>query len=194
MQAYVRPELLLEPIDAKLETLETLEDEGVIDGLLLNYWSGEVELSPDPPHSEAVEVFERFERWAGVNEVSLRPPFTVRTRSSEITGDERTVLSTPVMCLAVYVDERLAGVYPHTDGDDHYSVAEAIAALRTGDVDVRIPDAGGEAPADVCPDCEGALVNVQGLDVCHDCAWTETPRDRRVEPSPSTRPARASRR
>ena len=140
VQVYVRPELLLEPVDSKIETLQTLEAEGVIDGLVLHYWPSKVELSADPPHSEAIDAYERFEMWADANDVEISPPFSVRTRSSEITGEERTVLSTPVVCLAIYEAGRLVGVYPHSDGDRTRSVGEAIAAIRTGQLPAKRPE------------------------------------------------------
>lgn len=175
VQVYVRPALLIDPIDAKLVTLQSLEDDGVIDALLLQAWPEEITLSDQPPHSEAVEVFERFDRWAESRGVSVRPSFAVRTRTSKITGETKEILSTPVMCLAVYEGRRLAGVFPHSAGDDHHSVTEAIAALKTGDLAAYIPEPAESAEPGPrrCPECDGALVNVQGIDACHDCAWVD---------------------
>ena len=194
VQVYVRPELLLEPVDSKIETLQTLEAEGDVDGLMLHYWPSKVELSADPPHSEAIDAYERFERWAEASGVEISPPFSVRTRSSEITGEERTVLSTPVVCLAVYEAGRLIGVYPHSDGDRTHSVGEAIAAVRTGQLPTKRPEptapgvsitnetSGPGAPVNSStgekqcsgPDCDGLLANVQGLLVCCECRQPAT--------------------
>lgn len=187
VQVYVRPELLLEPVDAKVETLRTLDQADDIDGLVLHYWPGKVDLSSEPPRSEAVDAFERFELWADRRGASVRPPFTVRERSSEITGEDRTVLSTPIMCLAVYEAGHLMGVYPHSDGDATYSVREAIAALRTGQLPPR-PDRPSRPAADPagrengCPNCGDALVNVQGILACRECPETTT-----EVPSPAPR-------
>ena len=201
VQVYVRPELLLEPVDSKIETLQTLETEGVVDGLMLHYWPSKVELSADPPHSEAIDAYERFEMWAEANGVDISPPFSVRTRSSEITGEERTVLSTPVVCLAIYEGGRLVGVYPHSDGERTHSVGEAIAALRTDQLPAKRPEPIAPAREPTAParegtneshkpsvstesttgertcsapDCDGVLANVQGILVCCACRQPAT--------------------
>lgn len=209
VQVYVRPELLLEPVDSKIQTLQTLEAEGIVDGLLLHYWPSKVELSANPPHSEAIDAYERFRMWADARGVEIDPPFSVRSRSSEITGEERTVLSTPVVCLAVYDAGRLVGVYPHSDGEQTHTVGEAIAALQTGQfpvnhpeltastVDVATEPAGTGAstqpstgvrqrsePNPQCskPNCDGAFANVQGVLVCTECRRSAT-----TDPDPARR-------
>lgn len=170
VEAYVRPAQLLEPIDAKIETLRALERDGVVDAVSVHSWPDEIALSERTPYSEAIDVFERIESWADRHGFSVRPPFSVRTVTSSITGDRRTVLTTPVMCLLVHTERGLATAFPHSRGADHYGVGEAIASIRTGEIDFFLDAIGSTGrPPDTCPECESLLTNVQGLGVCHDC-------------------------
>lgn len=168
---HVRAPMLLDPIDGHVETLRTCEDEGAIDALLLRTWPEEAKLSDDGPFPEVVETFERFEAWAERQGVSVRPPFEVRTSESLLTDDAEQVLVTPLLCLALYREDSLVGVYPHSDGDETVTATEAIASLRTGELPPVLgetPDAGS---SETCPECDGPLVQGQGLFACRDCAW-----------------------
>lgn len=208
VSCHVRPALLLEPIDAKIATLHRCERRGEIRTLSLRSWPDAVSLGGDGPESEFVDRFERFERWADANGVTIRPPFRIRTTSSIVSDRERCVLVTPVCCLALYDGDALVGVYPHSDGEITRTVTDAIGALATGerphpvaetvpavptsrdesDVDrAGVADRGwtasSNAPAvTACPDCAGTLVNVQGIRSCGDCRWTDAELDALASP------------
>lgn len=170
VEIYVRPAQLLEPIDAKIKTLKQLASTDHIDDLSLHAWPETITLSEETPYSDAVDAFERMEAWADEHDISIRPPFTVRTTTSTITGETRTKLRTPLMCLTVYVGEQLANVFPHSRGDNQYTVTDAIAGLRTNELDLFMFDPDPFVPApDRCPECENWLMNVQGIGVCQDC-------------------------
>ncbi|SEW32309.1 HTH domain-containing protein [Natrinema salifodinae] len=179
---HVRAPLLLEPIDEQIETLRACESEGAIDDLLLRSWPKEVALSDDSPHQEVLENYERFTRWAGERGVSVSPPFRERSTTSQVTGETRARLVTPLLCLELYADDDLIGVFPHTDDatEETYTTDEAIATLRTGDVPTPLgsaadADAAAESAAtNTCPDCGGALIDGQGLFACGDCGWVGT--------------------
>lgn len=192
---YVRPALILDPIDAKIETLRSLECEGRIDSLPLRSWPGEVAQIDDTPHLEVLEQYDRFERWADGAGVSISPPF--QTRATTSVASERTVerLVTPSICLACYDGDRLVGVFPHTADETTHAVPAAIASLRTGSLPEPLRDAptlatsrdtdatatpaadGGVSPnapagssIPTCPECGTTLVNVQGILDCSGCA------------------------
>lgn len=189
---HVRAPMLIEPIDSHVETLRACEQEGAIDSLVLRSWPDKVALTESSPFQEAVEAFERFERWAEGRGVSVRPPFEVRSVESRISDTEREVLSTPLIAVAVYRDEHLTGVYPHTDGDETYTVADAIAKLRTGEAPTPFGDDLTPTPVDAagCPDCGGDLVDGQGLFGCVDCEWVGVARgDGRLVPAAREAPA-----
>ncbi|MFB1063912.1 HTH domain-containing protein [Natrinema sp. H-ect4] len=195
---YVRAPLLLEPVDAQVETLQACESEGAVDDLLLRSWPKEVALSEESPHQEVLENFERFAQWADERGVSVRPPFRKRTTTSQVTGTTRERLVTPLLCLELYADDELIGIFPHTNeaAEETYTTDEAIATLRTGEIptplgSVRDADASLEsAMSDTCPDCGGALIDGQGLFACSDCGWIGTVTESgRYETRPD-RPAR----
>lgn len=173
---HVRAPMLLEPIDSQIETLRACEAKGAVDAVVLRSWPDKVSLGDDDSFREVIDVFRRFERWADRRDVVVRPPFEVRTTSATFTGAEKEVLVTPLIAVAVYRDDSLHGVYPHSDGENTYTVADAIGTLRTGDVPTPL----GGAPAletyepDGCPDCDGELIDGQGLFGCVDCEWTGT--------------------
>lgn len=200
---YVRAPLLLDPIDSKIETLRTCEANGSIDSLLLRSWPDEVALTEERPNQEVVARFERFEQWAETHDVSIRPPFDIRTVTSLASDESRQVLVTPILCFALYSDDRLVGVYPHTEGDTTCTAAEAIAALRTGETpplpDTARPIVEADSPTGhargteaeqstaatrtpttptTCPDCGGELGNVHGIAACTECRWNDTYLDR----------------
>lgn len=131
VRAYVRPSLLFDPVDAKLQTLEAIEDAGAVDEVTVEAWPDSVRLDEEPTFPRAVETFERFETWAEPAGTSIRPPFTVRTMTSEFTGETKRLLEPPIFCLAFERNGQLLNVVPHSDGDRHRSVKEALAALET---------------------------------------------------------------
>lgn len=129
---HVRAPLVLDPVDSKVETLRTCEENGDIGDLILQSWSDKVSLEENSPHEEVVDRFERFELWADAHGVSVRPPFSIQTTASLASDTPKRVLVTPILCLALYHDSQLLGVYPHSDGENTYTATDAIAELRTG--------------------------------------------------------------
>jgi len=188
---HVRAPLLLEPIDEQIETLQACESEGAIDELLLRSWPQEVALSDESPYQEVIDNYERFAQWADERGVSVRPPFRERSTTSQVTGKTRERLVTPLLCLEVYADDELVGVFPHTDErtEETYTTDEAIATLRTGEVPEPLGSVAREdmraSATDTCPDCGGTLVDGQGLFACSDCGWIGTVTETgRYEPQP----------
>lgn len=103
--------------------------------------------------------------------VSLQPAFEEVPQRSAITGEQRLVLRTPVVCFAFYAADELAAVYPHMDGGDMYPVSAVIRSLHRGDlpawmatVVTREPD-----PLGTCPECGGTCSSNQRIDTCRDC-------------------------
>ncbi|RQG97580.1 HTH domain-containing protein [Natrarchaeobius oligotrophus] len=171
---HVRAPLLLEPVDRQVETLHACESEGAIDELLLRSWPKEVSRSNDGPHGNVLHAFERFQRWAGRRDVSIKPPFRERTSTSQITGEMRRLLVTPLLCLEVYVEDELLGVFPHSRDEETHTTDEAIATLRTGDLPTPLgsePSERSRASATECPACGDELIDGQGLFACGSCDW-----------------------
>ena len=86
-----------------INRLGRLRAAGVIEEFEVQTWPDEVVLSDGATTDDAVQTFERFERWADERGVSVRPAFDVRTLSS-LVGRSREVLTLPMMSLAVSAD------------------------------------------------------------------------------------------
>lgn len=161
IRAYVRPSLLFDPVDGKIARLQALEAAGGVNEVTVEAWPETVPLGSEPTFPEVIETFERFDEWAKAAGASIRPPFTVRTTTSEFTGETKRLLHTPVICLALDVNGRLASVVPRSEGDTNRSVTDALAALGTGEV-----DGGGGSPAAVaeqpeqCPEVDAGPSSV----------------------------------
>lgn len=190
VRCHARSTLVLEPIDAKLRTLRQCDREGRIDSLDIQCWPDEVRLSGDGGAQDVITAYDEYLQWAGACDVELHPPFRVRRSNPMACEASEELLVTPVFLVAVYTKGDLVGVFPHRDGEVHRSAADAIAALRTGryaDLFASMPTPDWsdrqDRPASVsppsdretprqCPDCEGALLNVQGILACCDCFWS----------------------
>ncbi|WP_233710690.1 HTH domain-containing protein [Natronococcus pandeyae] len=195
---HVRAPLLLDPVDSQLEALRRCEENGRIDSLRLQSWPGEVSLESDSPKQEVSNRFERFEQWAASHNVSVRPPFRVKTVTSLVDDEPERVLVTPALCLALYHGDQLVGVYPHSDGESTYTATAVIADLEAGTVPPpversstpasnastedataafspdrrRSADRERVAPAS-CPNCDSVLVDVHGIPACNACQWSD---------------------
>lgn len=190
VSCHVRAPMLLEPVDAHVETLRRCAAEGAIDELVLRSWPDQVRRSPESPEQDAIERFEAFSAWADRASVDVQPPFETRTRTSMVSGAETDLLVLPLCCLALY-DEAggLVGVYPHSADGETRTVEDAIASLQSGAVPVPLSAAPARVErGDLCPECAGLLVNGQGLYSCPDCAWVGTAdADGGFEPLPPIR-------
>jgi hypothetical protein len=170
VEAYVRPQQLMEPIDSKIETLHLLESRNSIKNLAVHAWPDAIILSEQTPYTEAIDAFEQMEAWANEHEFSVQPPFSVQTTTSRFTDETQTKLRTPILCLAIYADDQLVSVFPHSRNGDQYSVTDAIASLRTDSLEKFLFETNLIASSpDHCSECEEWVMNVQGIGVCQSC-------------------------
>lgn len=119
--------------DAQRETvgrLEALAGDGPIDALEIERWSDRVELAEGDP---VVAAFVRFREWAEQRDLSITPPFAIRTYQSAFTGETCDLLVTPVLFLASYVDGQIEGVFPHQDGDTVRTIDDFVACIERND-------------------------------------------------------------
>lgn len=173
---HVRAPLLFEPIDRQIETLQACESEGSIGSVLIRSWPDQVTISEDSPNGEVLEVFDRFRQWANNRDVSIEPPFRRRTVTSPITDQSKRILTTPLLSLAIYREDQLVGIYPHSVDDETITTTEVIGTLRTGEVPTPLGSRPKETnpDGDRCPECGGDILNGQGLVACADCDWNGT--------------------
>ena len=170
--AHVRPTLLFEPEDTKVTTLRTLTEVGQIDDLEVTAWPATVRQSRNTIQRQTFEHYHEFTTWARANGVTLVGFETTET-TSVLADEPQIVLQTPMIGLTIHVDGELAGIFPHRDGDEQYTVADAIAALRTNSLLRDEPSTDGvQSVQETCPTCGGDVVSILGLQSCRDCQWT----------------------
>jgi hypothetical protein len=125
------------PRTAVIDRLSTLAANGDIGGFRVETWPDEVGISEHTEHTRVIERYEAFRSWAEDNDRSITPPFEHRTVSPLI-GEGREVLTLPIMCLAVYENEQLRGVYPNAVDGRTISVTEYLDACDDSDA-VAVP-------------------------------------------------------
>lgn len=114
-----------------IDRLSRLDSNGDVAAFDIQTWPGKVVLDEHTEHATVVERFEAFRSWADDRGVTVMPPFERRAVTS-LVGQKREVLTVPMMCLAVYEDGDLRGVYPCSDGDRTWRVTDALDSYEAG--------------------------------------------------------------
>lgn len=125
------------PRTTAIDRLTELRSAGLFESVAIETWPEEV--VPSEADGSVTSTVARLEAWAERNGLRLRPP--IETRSvSPLVGESYEVLTLPMLMVAVY-DDGLAGVYPCTDGDRTWTVADYLAACeRSGSPARHGPD------------------------------------------------------
>lgn len=116
--------------------LNELASTGHISQVEIHNWTKKVPLDAE---SRERTLYEQFSEWADAVGVELRPYFHTRTCYSMDSGAKGERLVLPVLCLAVYRDETLQSVYPHTANDGPRSVMDCLRSIESARQ--RAPDA-----------------------------------------------------
>ncbi|MBX0294157.1 HTH domain-containing protein [Haloarcula nitratireducens] len=93
------------------ERLCQLQRRGVFDGFETTTWRKRVPVEGDDARPER-DRYNEFAEWASETDACLAPFFDTRLCYSTETGEKRTELVMPVLCLAIYEDGKLAQVAP----------------------------------------------------------------------------------
>ncbi|QCC50292.1 hypothetical protein DV733_03150 [Halapricum salinum] len=110
-----------------LDRVQQLSRTGIIDEVTVHYWGGRVAAPNDGTRNDSgtpdivTELYDVTED----SDITLEPFFREKAGDRE----NRTVLFLPVVCLVVRRDEEIAAVYPSTDGDEHRTLQDGLAAL-----------------------------------------------------------------
>ncbi|MFC6823559.1 HTH domain-containing protein [Halopelagius fulvigenes] len=81
-----------------------------------------------------IETVRQFESWAATNGYTVEPFFSDVRRESLLDGSYDAIIP-PHLCLALYEDGDVAGVFPCSDRDANYTVEDALEAM-TADEDI----------------------------------------------------------
>lgn len=112
-----------------LERVDRLDRRGSVDAARVNVWGDSLcvsECCSNHPVVRALQdTVEGFRQWGQEKrDVALR--FDRHDVHSSVTGERFTVVDLPTMCLAVYVDSYLEGVFPVAIGDEEWTVSEYL--------------------------------------------------------------------
>lgn len=127
---YERGELpppAAERADSIHAQLESLEERGILADVERREW---VKRAPvDGCDRDLRDTYLSFTNWANQAAVRLTPFFQTRECFSPDAGERVDWLVMPAFCLAVYTDDVVSAVYPHTDGDETKTVEDGLEEL-----------------------------------------------------------------
>lgn len=117
---------------AVIERVERLVEEGAFDEYDVTVWGREIAssgtLGGTRFHYEAIEKIEEMESWTeGEPETTLC--FDRRELTFEVTDESYEIVTTPTICLAVYDDDELVGVYPREEASGIVTVHGVLDRL-----------------------------------------------------------------
>jgi hypothetical protein len=112
---------------AVCERLESFADGGHIDGVTREQWVKRMPLGD--ADEDLRDTYLRFTSWADENGVRLTPYFQIRQCFTPEAGEHTDWLVMPAFCLAVYDDDGVSAVYPHTDDSGAQTVEDGLQAL-----------------------------------------------------------------
>jgi hypothetical protein len=118
-----------------IDRLSSLASKSGLDDFDVQTWPDKVVCSEHTQRSDVVQTYETVRTWADEHDREIEPPFERRTVTS-LVGRTEEILTLPVLCLTVYEDGDLRGVFPSRDSDRTCEIIDFLDALEsTGDLD-----------------------------------------------------------
>lgn len=118
-----------------MDRVSTLDSAGALADFEVETWPDKVVYSGHNERSDVVQTYERIRAWADDHDRAIEPPFERRTVTS-LVGRTEEILTLPVLCLLVYEDDVLRGVFPSEDDDRTWKIDDFLDAYESsGDLD-----------------------------------------------------------
>jgi hypothetical protein len=120
-----------------LERLSELQESGRLTEFEVHVWTKRI--CPSGPlrettfHRTVLDTLREFRNWAERTGRSVDCAFKQHETHSVITGEEYSTISLPMMCLAVYEDGALSGVYPHSTDAGVRTIQHVLEQLTVSD-------------------------------------------------------------
>jgi len=134
------PEIAEQRRDQIATRLNELANTGHISQVEVHNWRKKVPIASD---CRERTLYEEFTEWTEEVGVELAPFFDTRECYSMDSGEKGKRLVLPALCLAVYRDETLQSVYPHSTNDGSRSVMDCLRAIESASR--RAPGGDGES-------------------------------------------------
>lgn len=129
------------PVQKRCEAVESilqqLESDGVVAEVETTFWAKHVPV--DGGHSPERARYNEFCEWAREAGVCLAPYFDTRECYSFDTGERRTELVLPALCLAIYEDGELTQIAPHTKDGEPQTIENCLTALNESERSTPTP-------------------------------------------------------
>jgi len=118
---------------AVVDQLETLDANGEIASYEVDIWAKAIRtrgpLEGTAYYQRVFDHIEAFQQWADDESVQLNSAFNIESVDCEITGETYRVLSLPSICIAVYEDDDLCAVYPHSTDETVQTASSCLKEL-----------------------------------------------------------------
>lgn len=118
---------------AAVDRLQGLRASGVLEDVDLTVWGDSICLEgPNARIGSGRRIADRvrqFREWAAEGDAEIDPFFEDAVVDSSMTGECFRRVVPPTMCLAVYAEERLTGVYPCVVDGEVRDVEDGLAVL-----------------------------------------------------------------
>lgn len=108
--------------------LERLAAEGLLGDYSVTSWAKRLPVG-GTDNAPQRDRYDDFSHWARTNDARLTPFFDTRECYSMQTGEKRTELVFPAVCLAIYEDDELQTVAPHATESTTESVRDCLDRL-----------------------------------------------------------------
>lgn len=102
-------------VELVLDRLEQLHRAKTIQEYEVHKWTARSLVDSGDGRSPIGEIVAPFEDWADSHGVSIHPPFDRHRVEVPLIGEDHEVIVLPVCCLAVYREDTLEAVVPHTE-------------------------------------------------------------------------------
>lgn len=148
-----------------LARLDGVRTAGVVGDVTVRTWGRRMRLDAGatPADDRAHESVESFRQWAAERGHDLEPGFQVREVCSLVADEIHEVLTFPLVCVALYRDGAVRGVFPCSSEEGVHTVEDCLVDLETlaeaasegEDADPTAADAtrtGREVPLGVVPE------------------------------------------
>lgn len=110
--------------------LQRLVESGALDAVTVAEWNKHVPIDDETEGAFERDRYNEFSDWARSASVSLAPFFDTRECTSFQSGERRTELVLPAVCLAVYEAGDLRTVAPHARGRQTETIENCLDRLE----------------------------------------------------------------